>query len=203
MNKLDLMEQMALMQARRSFWAFRQFLDPDMKKGWWQKDAAHHLQQFYDDMIAGKRPKLIIEAPPQHGKSRMITEFITWLAGKNPDCRTIYTSVSERLGMRANKACQRIYSLERYHKCFPDTKISGKKVATDLAYARNSELIEYIDRGGYFRNTTVNGSIVGESLDLGVIDDPMKGRKESNSKTVHTLFRGFRDACNPNSMACR
>ena len=184
MNRLDLMEQMALRQARRSFWAFRQLIDPEIKKGWWQKDAAYHLQQFYDDMVAGKRPKLVIEAPPQHGKSRMITEFIAWLAGKNPDCRTIYTSVSERLGMRANKECQRIYSLERYKKCFPDTKISGKNVVTALAYARNSELIEYIDHTGYFRNTTVNGSIVGESLDLGVIDDPIKGRKEASSKTV-------------------
>jgi len=45
-------------------------------------------------------------------------------------------------------------------------------------------LIEYVDRIGYFRNTTVNGSIVGESLDLGVIDDPIKGRKEAASKTI-------------------
>ncbi len=33
--------------------------------------------------------------------------------------------------------------------------------------------------GGSFRNTTVNGQITGFGLDLGVIDDPMKGRAES------------------------
>ena len=40
----------------------------------------------------------------------------------------------------------------------------------------------------YFRNTTVGGSITGEGLDLGVIDDPIKGRKEANSLTVRAGF---------------
>jgi len=183
-EKLELMERMAIIQARRSFWAYRQFIDPSVKKGWWQKSAAYHLQQFYDDLIAGKRPKLVIEAPPQHGKSRMIVEFITWLAGLDPDCRTIYTSVSERLGIRANKTCQRIMMLDRYKKCFPDTRISESNVVTTLNYMRNSEVIEYVDKIGYFRNTTIRGSIVGESLDLGIIDDPIKGRESANSSTI-------------------
>jgi len=34
---------------------------------------------------------------------------------------------------------------------------------------------------GSFRNTTVNGQITGFSLDLGIIDDPMKGRAEATS----------------------
>ncbi|MEN2036143.1 terminase family protein, partial [Staphylococcus capitis] len=45
-------------------------------------------------------------------------------------------------------------------------------------------MIEYVGKGGYFRNTTVRGSITGESLDLGVIDDPIKGRTEANSSTI-------------------
>ena len=51
-------------------------------------------------------------------------------------------------------------------------------------YLRNREILEYCEKGGYFRNTTVQGSITGESLDLGVIDDPIKGREEANSETV-------------------
>ena len=35
---------------------------------------------------------------------------------------------------------------------------------------------------GYFRNTTVLGSITGEALDLAVIDDPIKGRAEASSE---------------------
>jgi predicted phage terminase large subunit-like protein len=49
----------------------------------------------------------------------------------------------------------------------------------------NSDMIEFegagVDRG-YFRNTTVEGAVTGESLDIGVIDDPIKGRAEANSQ---------------------
>ncbi len=51
-----------------------------------------------------------------------------------------------------------------------------------MRYKRNSELIEFVDnKPGSFRNTTVNGQITGFLLDLGVIDDAMKGRAEATS----------------------
>jgi hypothetical protein len=49
-------------------------------------------------------------------------------------------------------------------------------------YLRNHEVLEFVNHEGYFRNTTVLGSITGESLDLGVVDDPIKGRAEANSE---------------------
>jgi hypothetical protein len=35
--------------------------------------------------MAGERPILAILALPERGKSWMVTDFISWLAGKNPD----------------------------------------------------------------------------------------------------------------------
>jgi predicted phage terminase large subunit-like protein len=49
---------------------------------------------------------------------------------------------------------------------------------------RNREILEFVGREGYFRNTTVRGSITGEGLDLGILDDPIKGREEANSQTI-------------------
>lgn len=136
-------------------------------------------------MTAGLRPKLVIEAPPQHGKSELIVLFVSWVAGKNPDMRTIYTSFSERLGVRANLKLQKIYSTEKYRSIFPGTCINTSSVVTISGQAlRNREIIEYVGNDGYFRNTTVGGSITGEGLDLGVIDDPIKGREAANSKTI-------------------
>ena len=105
LDDIELLEQLAIQEARESFWAYRRFMNPKMKVGWWQKEMAAELQLFYEQLSAGQRPKLVIEAPPQHGKSKMIVEFITWVAGKNPDLKTIYTSFSERLGVRANLQC--------------------------------------------------------------------------------------------------
>jgi len=180
---LELVKELRLREARESFFAYRKLTNPKLKTGWWQEEVCNQLQQFYDDLVANKRPQLVIQAPPQHGKSDLIVSFISWLAGKSPDLRTIYTSFSERLGVRANLKLQRLYDSAIYQDIFPDTKISSiGAIGADAI--RNRELLEYQNCLGYFRNTTVGGSITGEGLDLGVIDDPIKGRKEANSKTV-------------------
>lgn len=172
-------------KARRSFREYRALVNPKMKWGWWQEEIAAELQAFYDDLVAGKRPKLVIQAPPQHGKSVQIVDFISWLAGKMPDNRTIYTSFSERLGIRANLRLQRLYDSDLYKAIFPDTKInSSNSVTISGQHLRNREILEYVGREGFFRNTTVRGSITGESLDLGVIDDPIRGRADANSEAI-------------------
>ena len=182
---LELVKELRLREARESFISYRKLINPKNKWGWWQEEVANELQQFFVDLIAGKRPKLVIQAPPQHGKSVQVIDFISWLAGKNPHLRTIYTSFSERLGVRANLKLQRLYDSDIYHEIFPNTLINkSNSVTISGQFLRNREILEYCDNEGYFRNTTVGGSITGEGLDLGVIDDPIKGRKEANSITV-------------------
>lgn len=171
---------------RRDFYYYRKWINKgNIKVGWYQKHVAVNLQKFYQDLVSGYRPKLVIQAPPQHGKSIQIIEFISWLAGMNPDLKTIYTSFSERLGVRANLRLQRIYDSKEYKYIFPDTGLNSKNTVTISGqYLRNREILEYIGCEGYFRNTTVRGSITGEGLDLGVIDDPIKGREEAESQTI-------------------
>lgn len=178
---LDMIEEAMCRQARRSFWAYRQLMHPKMKRGWFQRHLAHRLQRFYEDLVAGKKPKLIIMAPPQHGKSDTITDFIAWVSGKHPDFKTIFASFSARLGIRTNLRIQRQMESDKYKRVFPE----GARIAETIGsgYQRNREMVEFIGAEGSFRNTTVEGSITGESLDLGVIDDPLKGRAEANSPT--------------------
>ena len=66
--------------ARDDFGLFRQLIRPDMLWGWWTDQVAGELQRFYFDLIAGKRPKLALMAPPQHGKSWTVWDFIAWIA---------------------------------------------------------------------------------------------------------------------------
>lgn len=158
-------------------------INPNLKFNWFVIEATNKLQEYYEDLVAGKKPMLIIEAPPQHGKSDLITDFITWIAGKLPHFKTIYASFSERLGIRANLKLQRTYTRKVYMDIFQDTRIKDKGDRA-TQYTRNRELLEYVNKDGFFRNTTVQGSITGESLDLGVIDDPLKGREAANSETT-------------------
>lgn len=177
---IDLIEQLMVYEARESFWAYRRLMNPRMKRGWFAKDIADNLQWFAEELIAMRSPKMVIAAPPQHGKSLNAVDLITWVAGRAPYLRTIYTSFSERLGVRANLRVQRIMSSSKYQRVFPDVKLD-KEGST-----RNRELIEFAGEDGYFRNTTVNGAINGEGLDFGLIDDPLKGRKEANSQVAKT-----------------
>ena len=184
-DDLDLLAAKARSEARKSFWAYRQMLSPTMEIGWWQKEIARELMSFWRAWMAGERPKLLIMAPPQHGKSRQIVEFISWVAGQNPDLKSIYSSFSDDLGTRANRDLQRIYDMDRYHLTFEGTRINSRNIVTLASQApRNSTLISYVGREGFFRNTTVQGQITGQGMDLGVIDDPIKGRAEANSITT-------------------
>lgn len=185
----ELIEEYYALQARNDLWAFRQYMDANLVKGWFPQDLSIHLQEFYADLIAGKRPKIVIEAPPQHGKSRGLHDAIGWMAGKSPELRTIYASFSDDLGVLANTYLQRMYDdRSKYGRVFPDTRISTDNVVTAAMgsgkFARNTKFLEYVGQKGSFRNTTVGGQINGKGLDIGVIDDPLKGREAAQSKKI-------------------
>ena len=163
-------------EARSNFWAFRRYMRPDMLWGWWVERVAVELQQFYLDLVAGKRPQLAIMAPPQHGKSWAATDFIAWVAGKNPNLKTIFASYSDDLGMRTNLDLQRMFMSPAYRSTFPNTRMGV------YGWQCNTSLIEFAGHSGSFRNTTTGGSINGMELHLGVIDDPIRGRADAQSK---------------------
>jgi predicted phage terminase large subunit-like protein len=162
--------------ARDDFGLFRQLIRPDMLWSWWTDELARELHRFYRDLKAGRRPKLALMAPPQHGKSTAVLDFIAWNAGKNPDLKIIYASYSDELGTAANRYLSRILTSNVFWKIFPELKVGA------AGWAANNNLIEFVGRRGSFRNTTVDGAINGFGLDLGVVDDPVKGHAEANSK---------------------
>jgi predicted phage terminase large subunit-like protein len=131
------------------------------------------------DFVAGKRPKIVICTPPQHGKSWTAVDFIGWVSGRDPNLKTIFASFSDELGMRTNKELQRMLDNDRYRMLFPKTKLAKR----GETWQRNASILEFAGHSGSFRNVTVEGAINGMELHLGVIDDPHKGRNEAISKT--------------------
>jgi predicted phage terminase large subunit-like protein len=171
--------------ARGSFIAYRRLVRPPMLWGWWVEQITLELQLFYQALVAGKRPMLSIITPPQHGKSWAVEDFIAWTAGKNPGHKTIYASYSEDLGTLRNHNLRRTFESPVYRGIFPNTRIGTK------GWQTNSSQVEYVGHTGGFRNTTIGGPITGMELHLGVIDDPVKGRAEAQSKTVRDRTWGW------------
>ena len=177
-SDLENLKALAAAQARDQFFAFRRMVRPDMLCNWFVERLELELQEFYKDFAAGKRPVLAIMAPPQHGKSWTVTDFIAWCIGKNPDWKTIFASYSVELGTGTNHALQRILTGEAYQLIFPLIKVGA------AGWQCNSELVEFAGYFGSFRNTTIEGQINGLQLHLGVIDDPVKNRAEADSQVI-------------------
>ena len=184
-SDVQLIEEGKGAYAREDFLTFRRLIHPGMLDTWWQRDVAKHLMQFWEDLIEGRRPALVLQAPPQHGKTEQVTDFMAWAAGKNPNLRIIFGSYSEDLGVRVNMTLQRLFDSERYKVAFAKTRLNDTNVVTAAGrHLRNSNIMEFVGYDGSFRNTTIMGQINGMGLDLGVIDDPIKGRAEASSKAV-------------------
>lgn len=190
-NDIELLEQKLIRLSRESFWVYRRYMHPNLLTGWFQYTVCDYLQQWYNDYLDNKRPVLILNTPPQHGKSDMITDFISWIMGKQNNKKVIYASFSDRLSVRANLRIQRLLTTPKYQKIFPNTQLP--KMGSKLE-SRTRDLLEFVGCDGSFRNTTVKGSITGESLDFGIIDDPIKGRAQANSMTEReTVWEWFTD----------
>ena len=95
-------------------------------------------------------------APPQHGKSTAATDFITWVAGQDPNLKTIFASFSDQLGERTNREVQRIMRSDAYIKIFGRTRLDipgwstntgGAMIATlgrRPAFRSGVELLEFL-----------------------------------------------------------
>lgn len=180
----EIVDAARALKARSDFWLYRQYINGKaMKLGWWQELIAAEFQRFYTDLLAGLRPKLVLESPPQHGKTKQVTDFVSFVAGNLPDFKTIFASYSDDLGIRTNSDLQKIIDGRAFKNVFPGTAMSmGNVVEGHGRPKRNSFLLEWVGHQGSFRNTTVDGQVTGQGLDLGLIDDPIKGRAEAQNK---------------------
>jgi hypothetical protein len=107
---------------------------------------------------------------------RLVHDFISWVAGHCPDWPTIYASYSDELGTTANLRIQRTIELPSYQTIFRGrTRMARAQHA--LEGQRNTTVLEFVKHKGSFR--AIAGQITGHGLNLGVIDDPIKGRAEA------------------------
>lgn len=172
--------------SRRNLSDFTNYTKPDFIEGWFNRIIAKELQQFYFDVMAGKQPRLIIQAPPRSGKSELFSRrFPAWAFGQNPNLQIIAASYSTDLASRMNRDVQRIIDSEKYQGVFPETTLNGKNIATVSGQPlRNSEIFEIVGHAGAYRSAGVGAGITGMGADIGIIDDPVKDAKEANSQTI-------------------
>lgn len=137
------------------------------------------LDQFIVDVNRGHRPILVLQTPPQHGKSEMVSRRLpAWIMGRFPDWRIGLASYSDDLACAMAQDVRRNLESHRHRNVFPIKETTNQ-------YA--------VNRMGEFNSPSGLGSLVavgvgaglsGRSLDCGIIDDPIRDAKEALSETV-------------------
>jgi len=159
-------------------------VDADYKPAWFHKFLFSKLEQVRKREIL----RLIIEMPPQHGKTRSTSQiFPAFVFGHNPKEKIIAVSFDNYLTTTNNRAVQSIIDSEEYREVF-QTRINSKSSVNKTEGAvKNSDVFDIISGGkisGKYSSTTINGAISGRGFTIGIIDDPVKGAEAADSPTI-------------------
>jgi predicted phage terminase large subunit-like protein len=179
-------------RAKSSMLGFVQYMRPDYMVGLHHKAICKKL----DDFKAGKIKRLMIFVPPQHGKSELSSRYLpAYLLGHNPDLKIALASYSPDLASAFNSDCQRIIDNATFRTLFPKTTLSG---AGDYwggklkGYKRNTEIFEVVGHRGSFKSVGIRTALTGSTVDVGIIDDPVKDRVEAeNPETQEAIWQWY------------
>lgn len=161
--------------SQRSFFQFCKLYNSDLQFIAFHKEIADRLQELFE----GKIKKLMIFVPPQFGKSTLASRlFPAWCLGKNSDLRIIHASYGSSLVEGFSRDIQRIINSELYHEIFPETKIGGS------GHSKTVEKWEINGKKGKYLCAGVGGGITGQSCDISIVDDVLRGAADAASLTI-------------------
>lgn len=116
---------------------------------------------------------LILNTPPQHGKSKTITETLpAWYLLRHPDDSVIEVSYGDDLAERFGKS--NLEKVREFGALFGIAPDKNKSTAKEFQIANHKGRM--ISRG-------IGSALTGYSGDLIVIDDPVKNRQEADSES--------------------
>lgn len=135
----------------------------------------NHLAGYLDRVIAGDITRLIIQSPPQFGKSRLVSELCSAWLGHHPDLPIITTSYSASLAIRNSRMVRAAVRDDLFRAVFGDLRVDPERSAS------NSWGL-YRHQGGVIA-AGVGGPVTGHGAGLGIVDDPVKNAAEAYSRT--------------------
>lgn len=184
MRKLTAAQKAALANEAKKECARRSYLDYCIytHRGHWiparhLQYVCSHVEAFILGSLVNDKGEqvsiLIIQMPPQHGKSQSVTETLpSYYLGKHPDHRVIEVSYGDDLARKFGRANKK--KIEEFGKeLFGIELDKNRKSDTDF---------EIADHTGSMISRGIMAGITGQPGDLIIIDDPIKNRQEADSE---------------------
>jgi predicted phage terminase large subunit-like protein len=150
-------------------------------------DSAAHHQEIFGVLGAferGEIPRLIIEAPPRHGKTESASRRLpSYLMGKYPGTQVVCSTYNQDFANDIGRDVRHIVKQPEYTDVFDATLRQDSKAA-DRFHLDNGSMYVAVGRGS---------GLTGRGMHYGIVDDPLKDRKEAESqRTRDELWDWFR-----------
>ena len=152
--------------------------------GFW-KPQAHlsKISEYLSLLESRKIKKLIINMPPRHGKSELISKYFpAWYLAKNPSHRVILTSYETRFAEHWGKMTSSI--------------LTDDELGFGINFEKGNKRAGYykIDNdAGSLSCLGAGGALTGRGADLIIIDDPIKNSSEISSSLIReNLYDWFK-----------
>lgn len=172
-------ELLARRKARKELYEYILYTTPKYKRSEFALKVCTALDKFLDDVVAGRRPILILQAPPQHGKSEIVSRKLpAFIFGKMPDCHIMAASYANSLAGTMSLDVRRNLVSKKHLALFP-TPVEKPKYSVN----RNGEFTSPYGSGGYIGDG-IGGGFTGRPGDIFIIDDPVKNAQEALSPTT-------------------
>lgn len=157
---------------KKDILGFSRYIDEEF-----EVPAHIRLIGFYlSKVVSGKIKRLIINMPPRHGKSQLVSRiFPLFLLGRNPKLNLILASYAVSLAERFTRWQREKILQKEFSDIFPRVHLSDIQ-KTKREWETTA--------GGRFIGTGVGGPITGTGADIAIVDDPYKNFEEANSETV-------------------
>lgn len=142
--------------------------------GRWHQRLCDHLESFLDDVMAGNEPRLIIQAPPRHGKTEIVGRSLgPAFMARRPGARVLYATHTQKphadmVSLDARRKVEEWLSPHYEHL----ERREGRKWTANLWET---------SKGGWLGVGAGVGT-AGMGAHLAIVDDPFGSAEDVNSQ---------------------
>lgn len=167
-------------KAATSLEDYVKYTKPDWVSGEHHKEIFAVLDAFERKEI----PRLLIEAPPRHGKTETASRRLSsYLMGKFPNTQVVNATYNQDFANDIGRDVRHIVKSDEYQQVFSSTLRTDSKAADRF----------HLDNGSMYVSVGRGSGLTGRGMHYGIVDDPLKDRKEAESeRTRQELWDWFR-----------
>lgn len=146
--------------------------------------APHHraIARKLEAVERGEIRRLMIFAPPRHGKSHLTSElFPAWVLGRNPLAQVISSTYSQDLSDDIGRRVRDMLSSEAHVSAF------GRQ----LSASSSSVSRFHTTAGGVYVGVGIGGPTTGRGANIFLVDDPIKNAQDAQSPLVRKRHKDW------------